>query len=540
MGKLVKKMGDRMMPISFEELIQKLLKEYKKNKTFMGVPVKRVVDDSPIGPAAGPHTQLAGNIIAAYGAGASYFELKTVQILDGEELKIKKPCIYVGNEVFNTEWSTELTICEAQNEYIKAYIILNVLSKELGLGKKESIHFIMSVGYDLDGIKSKKVDNFLENMKNAENTYEWKKDIAFLKEHIDLFENFTLKDVEEILPQICNTVTLSTMHGCKSNEIERIALYLINEKHLNIYIKMNPTLAGENKIREIFKYKGYDNLQFKEEIFKKDISLDNAIEMLKRVKDAADAANKKFGVKLTNTFPIMIENNELDGEEMYMSGPALYPISIYVAGLIAEKFNEDISISYSGGTDLSNIQEILNTGISPVTVSSILLKPGGYKNLTRLVEKSASCKPYKSINVQKLKNLAEDAEKNVHYNYKKTVHREKIYKEYSKFCAICNNCSDVCPNRANVKIQVEDKSYVIHRDRLCNECGCCTFSCAMEHVPYKEKIALYEDKEEFEKAEGDRILYSACEKKYVCNGTMTEVPKNIEKIINAAYEKGCL
>lgn len=528
------------MPISFEELIEKLLKEYKHSAMFMGVPVQRIMDDAPIGPAAGPHTQLAGNIISSYGAGASYFELKTVQILEGEELKIRKPCIYVGHEVFNTEWSTELTICEAQNEYIKAYIILNVLSKEFNLGKKESIHFIMSVGYDLEGIKSKKIDNFLDNMKDAQNTHEWKKDIKFLKDHIDLFENYTLKDIEEISPQICDTVTLSTMHGCKSSEIENIALYLINEKHLNTYIKMNPTLAGENKIRQLFKDKGYDNLHFNKDIFKNDISLDNAIEMLKHVKSAADDADRKFGVKLTNTFPIMIENKELDGDDMYMSGPALYPISIHVAGLIAENFNGDISISYSGGADLSNIQEILSTGISPVTVSSLLLKPGGYKNLTRLVEKSSSGKLVKNINVEKLKELAEDAEKNKQYDYKESKHKEKNPKEYSELCSICNNCSDVCPNRANIKISVQDKYYVIHRDRLCNECGCCTFSCAMGHVPYKEKLTLFEDREEFEKAKGNRILYSSDEKKYVCDGNIVEVPEKIEDIIKIAYEKGCL
>lgn len=533
-------MSDKMIPISFEELLIKLLKEYKESTSFMGVPVKRIKDNVPIGPAAGPHTQLAGNIICAYGAGASYFELKTVQILEGEELQIKKPCIYVGNEVFNTEWSTELTVEQAQNEYIKAYIILNVLSKEFCLGKKDGINFIMSVGYDLEGIKSKKIDSFLENMKNAENTFEWKKDIDFIKDHINMFDNFTLDDVEEISPEISDTVTLSTMHGCKSSEIENIALYLINQKKLNTYIKMNPTLAGSNKIKEIFKNKGYDNLHFKEEMFEKDISLDNAFEMLTNVKSAADKVNKNFGVKLTNTFPISIEENQLEGEDMYMSGPALYPISIYVAGLIADKFNGDISISYSGGADLSNIEDILNTGIKPVTVSSILLKPGGYKNLTRLSEKAALCDFEESINIDKIKDLGEKAEKNSKYDYKETKHKEKSTKEYSEFCGICNNCSDVCPNRANIKIVIEDKTYVIHRDRLCNECGCCTFSCAMGHVPYKEKFMLFEDKKEFEKSDVNGVLYTSDEKKYRFNKVITEIPEHIEQIIKTGYEKGCI
>ena len=48
---------------------------------------------TPIGPAAGPHTQLAQNIVLGWLAGARVFELKTVQVLD--ELEIPRPCIDV-------------------------------------------------------------------------------------------------------------------------------------------------------------------------------------------------------------------------------------------------------------------------------------------------------------------------------------------------------------------------------------------------------------------------------------------------------------
>ena len=532
-------MTDKMIPIPFEELLNKLLKEYTESNTLMQVPVKRIMNNPPVGPAAGPHTQLAGNIVAAYAAGASYFELKTVQILEGEELQIKKPCIYVGHEVFNTEWSTELTVEEAQNEYIKAYLLISVLAKEFRLGTKDSANFIMSVGYDLTGIKSSKVNQFLNNMKNASDTSEWKKDISYIKDNISLFKNIKKENIDKISPQISDTATLSTMHGCKSTEIEKIALHLIKEKQLNTYIKMNPTLAGEEKIKEILEKKGYKNLNFKEEIFKKDITLANATEMLIRIKEAAGKQGKKLGIKLTNTFPTIIENNELAGQEMYMSGPALYPISIYVAKLLAEKFQGNILISYSGGVDVSNILEILETGISPVTVSSFLLKPGGYKNISRLAQKIVSWKPLDKIDVERLEALSECAESNEKYNWKETRHIKQSTKEYSSLCAKCNNCVDVCPNRVNVKVVVEDTSYVLHRDRLCNECGCCTFSCAMGHVPYKEKLMLVEDEEQYKICEGEKVLYTRNQQKYSYKGNEKEIPKSIKEIIEVGYGKGC-
>lgn len=45
--------------------------------------------ESPLGVAAGPHTQLAQNIVACYAGGARFIELKTVQVMYGEELEFK-------------------------------------------------------------------------------------------------------------------------------------------------------------------------------------------------------------------------------------------------------------------------------------------------------------------------------------------------------------------------------------------------------------------------------------------------------------------
>ena len=88
--------------------------------------------ETPFGPAAGPNTQLAQNIIAAYVAGARFFELKTVQKMDGAELAacVPRPCILANDEGYNQEWSTELTVPQAMDEYIKAWCALKVLSKQ--------------------------------------------------------------------------------------------------------------------------------------------------------------------------------------------------------------------------------------------------------------------------------------------------------------------------------------------------------------------------------------------------------------------------
>ena len=502
-------MSDKMTPISFEQLLIKLLDEYKKQNSFLSVPVRRNTDKnyiSALGPAAGPHTQLAGNIVAAYGAGASHFELKTVQIIEGEALGIVKPCIYTSQEVYNTEWSTELTVKQAAEEYIKAYILLRILIQEFQLGNPDGFHFIMSIGYDLSGIQSKKIDDYIENMKNACQTDEWTKDISYVLSHLDLFENITEDYVKSISPAISDTIALSTMHGCRSEEIQLIASYCIEEKSLNTYVKMNPTLLGKDAIRTILDSKGYNHITFDDEIFKMDIVFPKAVEMIRTLLDIAKEQNKVFGVKLTNTFQVKIIGNELAGENMYLSGAALYPIAIAIAAKLEEEFQGKLPISFSGGVDAKNVEDILNTGIYPVTVSSILLQPGGYKNITKMNEQADSVIRVKAetLDVTALNALAKKASEQPEYCSKerKTFARSE---EYSLLCAKCNNCVDVCPNRANKKIEKDGKSYVIHYDTLCNECGNCSFFCIAGHRPYLDKLTIFSSKEAFHTSENEGL-----------------------------------
>ena len=156
-------MSDRMHPIPFEALLDWAFGEWKTENSIFGCskfyhapagaaqPYMGRTLESAVGPAAGPHTQLAQNIVAAYLSGARMIELKTVQIIDGEDLTVSKPCILAEDEGYNCEWSTELTVPEAQNEYIKAWFLIHVLARELELGRADGFVFNMSVGYDGSG-----------------------------------------------------------------------------------------------------------------------------------------------------------------------------------------------------------------------------------------------------------------------------------------------------------------------------------------------------------------------------------------------------
>jgi putative selenate reductase len=102
---------------------------------------------TPLGVAAGPHTQMALNIVASWLCGARYIELKTIQTLD--ELDVSKPCIDMQDEGYNCEWSQELKIDQSFQEYLNAWIIVHLLHKELGFTGPVGTLFNMSVGYNL-------------------------------------------------------------------------------------------------------------------------------------------------------------------------------------------------------------------------------------------------------------------------------------------------------------------------------------------------------------------------------------------------------
>ena len=455
-------MSDIMTCMPFGQLMDWVLQEKKGQDTVFGVHRPYTADpkndmtiftrnlETPVGPAAGPHTQLAQNIIASYYAGARFFELKTVQKMDGAELSacVNKPCILADDEGYNCEWSTELTVPDAMGEYIKAWFILHVIAKEFGLGAQDGFQFNISVGYDLAGIKGDKVNTFIDGMMEAKDTAIFQECRKWLLDNADKFQNFTREDIEAIPSNVCNSATISTLHGCPPQEIESIANYLLTEKHLNTFVKCNPTLLGYDFARKTMDEMGYDYMVFGDFHFRDDLQYEDAVPMLTRLMKLSEELGLEFGVKITNTFPVDVTRNELPSEEMYMSGKALFPLSISLAAKLSAEFAGKLRISYSGGADYFNIDKIVGCGIWPVTMATTLLKTGGYQRFTQVADKVEGICPKKweGIDVDALKKLAADAITDGHHVKNiKPVPNRKSTKEVPLLDCFYAPCSEGCP-----------------------------------------------------------------------------------------------
>ena len=390
-------MSEKMYPVPFKSLMNWIVTEYAREGEIFGVhtpyyaagktlPIFGETIETPFGPAAGPNSQLAQNIIAAYFAGARFFEVKTVQKMDGEELArcVPRPCILAADEGYNQEWSTELEVPQAQNEYIKAWCALKVLSRVYGLGSPDGFVFNMSVGYDLEGIKGEKVNSYIDNMMDASNTAQFKECLAVLTELFPEEKDF----IAAISPRVSRSVTVSTLHGCPPQEIERIASYLLTEKGLHTFVKCNPTILGYKTARTILDSMGYDYIVFDEHHFNEDLQWADAVPMFERLQALADSRGLEFGLKLSNTFPVDTTRNELPGTEMYMSGRSLFPLTIEMCNRISRQFNGKMRISFAGGAEFFNCDKLFAAGIWPITVATTILKPGGYNRLAQMVEKT--------------------------------------------------------------------------------------------------------------------------------------------------------
>ena len=398
-------MSEKMYPIPFKSLINWIVTEYAREGEIFGVhtpyyaagktlPIFGERIETPFGPAAGPNSQLAQNIIAAYMAGARFFEVKTVQKMDGAELAacVPRPCILAADEGYNQEWSTELEVPQARDEYIKAWCALKVLSKVYGFGDPDGFVFNMSVGYDLEGIKGEKVNTYIDNMMDASETKQFKECLEVLTELFPVEKDY----IASISPRVSRSVTVSTLHGCPPQEIERIASYLLTEKHLHTFVKCNPTILGYKTARTILDSMGYDYIVFDEHHFNEDLQWVDAVPMFERLQALADSKGLEFGLKLSNTFPVDTTRNELPGTEMYMSGRSLFPLTIEMCNRISRQFNGKMRISFAGGAEFFNCDKLFAAGIWPITVATTILKPGGYNRLHQMVEKTEKL-PYKAF-----------------------------------------------------------------------------------------------------------------------------------------------
>lgn len=492
---------------------------------------------SPVGPAAGPHSQMAQNIVLAWLGGARLFELKTVQVLD--ELEISRPCIDMLTVGYNIEWSQELRVPESLDEYVKAWMMLAILRQweplREHLGPEPGPHvFDMSVGYDLAGIQSDKVRAFIRGMRDAGPTIE--------RLRSDIPEPFD--SAVDVPTAISDTVTLSTFHGCPPGEIEAITKHLIDEHELDVIVKLNPTLLGYETVCEIVTRElGYVDVRLAPAAFEADLQFDRALDLIGELNSFARARGRRFGIKLTNTLVVENSIGRMPDDTMYLSGAPLHVLATALGQRLAAAMpgqlmltghDGEIQVSFSAGACKENLADTIATGVRPVTICSDLLKPGGYGRLEPMLRSLATtvqqdgCADldrWRHHRLDRARAAGFDDVVAEHFAQVLGSDRSRYHLEgNSKLprivdhdlqmwgCVACNFCVTVCPNDAFFKVPtqgiggLEGRQQYLVFSELCNECGNCMTFCPERGDPAVVKPRLYLDKDRFDAADGTRFL----------------------------------
>jgi putative selenate reductase len=379
--------GEYRARASIYDIPEKAFREtFDLEASSPGIEVMGARVSLPVGPAAGPHSQIAPNLVASWLCGARVFELKTVQ--EKDRLEIEKPCILALDEGHNTEWSTELSLEEAREEYLRGWIAINLLGA-LWSRKPREFVFNMSVGYTLDGIRGPRVDAFMEGMRRPERTPFWDhamRDLASFVASPGFADAFGPEARDRVAPLLkafpnrpVHSVTLSTMHGCPPEEIGRIGRYLIEEKGFDVSVKLNPTLLGYDEARRILDATGWEEVTINRPNFEHDLQWKDALALVAELSAVAEDNGRRFGVKLSNTLANANDGSFLPGAERYMSGRALYPLTVRLAARLAEALpGFPRRFSFCGGVSAHNARELASAGLGPLTLATEILKPGGY------------------------------------------------------------------------------------------------------------------------------------------------------------------
>ncbi len=387
-----------LRPYPFAALVRRAMRELDERNSIFDLPVEKgfygrkdrdlsvrfhhQTPSSPLGPAAGPQTQMAQNLVLSWLAGCRVMELKTVQIKD--DLQIPRPCIDMQTVGYNVEWSQELRLEQSLDEYVKGSMLIDILTASGKLGVApgfDRVVYDMSVGYDLSGIQSDPVQRFIAGLQDASAIVD-----RLRAEIPDEYARYRDLDFKT---KLSDTLTLSTFHGCPPDEIERILAFLLKHNRLHCNVKLNPMLLGPDRVRELLhEIMGYRDIHVPDSAFERDARWSQMEGFVGRLGEEAKGLGLSFGVKFTNTLIVLNRRTFFpeSEKEMYLSGPPLHVLALNLVQAFRKVFGSRFPISFSAGIDRGNFADSVALGLTPVTVCSDLLQPGGYARAGRYFE----------------------------------------------------------------------------------------------------------------------------------------------------------
>jgi putative selenate reductase len=585
----------------FVELIDRMRLEFARQQAMFDLPHRKwwvpntdngldlsvkfhgQVAGNPVGPASGPQTQMAQNLVLSWLAGSRILELKTVQVNDA--LVIPRPCIDAANVGYNVEWSQELKVHESLDQYVQGAMMIHMLRHAPEIfgnpfgdtdmsGTVGETVFDMSVGYDLAGIQTEKVISFIRGMMDASECIERLRDQ--LPHRLR-----KLRDLD-FPTRLSRSITLSTFHGCPADEIEQICEFLLTEMGVDVIVKMNPPMLGKARLEHLlYNVMGYKEISVNPHAYTSGLMFDESIAMCRRLSELAASRGLGLGAKFSNTLEVTNHRDFFtpDQKVMYLSGLPLHVITLTLADEFRQHVGPQMPISFSAGIDRKNVANTVACGYVPVTTCTDLLKTGGYGRLPPYFEELSrvmAAVGAKSIDDYLLDCLGhreqaggdpvlagflnsamivEEVQADPrYYAAQNRAVPKKINSHLVLFdCVTCDKCIPVCPNDANFaypvaavdfiyknvevwpdgsirevgetrQFKLEQTEQIANFADYCNHCGNCDTFCPEYDGPYLMKPSFFGSHAAFEAgAPHDGFFLSGKAGAHVLTARMAEI-----------------
>jgi len=560
----------------FADLIQRMRLEFRNQESIFDLPLRKwylppseaaapdlsvrfhdALAGNASGPASGPQTQMAQNLVLSWLAGGRIMELKTVQVND--ELKISRPCIDAANIGYNVEWSQELRVADSLDQYVQGAMLIHMLRHAPQVfggpfgdtslaGTNGATIYDMSIGYDLAGIQTPKVVGFIRGMIDA------RESVERLRGEIPRWLA-PLRDLD-FPTALSRSITLSTFHGCPADEIERICEFLLTELDVHVIVKMNPPMLGRARLEHLLHdVMGYSEIRVNEKAYTSGLQFDESLEICGRLSRLATSRGLRFGAKFSNTLEVENHRDFFQPSEkiMYLSGAPLHVITLTLAAEFRQAMGEEFPISFSAGVDRKNFANLVACGFVPITTCTDLLKTGGYGRLPPYLHDLRQ--QIERVGAHTIEDFILDyrgqrarasgdpvqagflntpiivAETQSDPRYRAAQNRavpKKIDSHLVTFdCITCDKCIPVCPNDANFsyhtgelrltyrdvevrpdggvvpvgeerEFQLEKADQIANFADYCNHCGNCDTFCPEYDGPYLKKPNFYGSRRAFD------------------------------------------
>ncbi len=354
----------------------------------------------PIGPGASPLTIPYIGILSAYLAGARFFELPVQAALAFRmaTLKGSRGAVKTGDEARVSEIVLK--------EFLLGRVLNLVLGSALGLNLESAPPEPCVYTANISAETDPETADFLQALQDGRAQAIQNALLEELKTFSPTNDPFRGSDLEGRLLKLGNlgsklqaplisALCLAIPDGLPLKEAEGYISRLIEEARVPIELKLGPWILGNERLADIFRRQGEER---DSSIFGRNASVrySEAIMIIRRLFTRAREAGLFFGVKVDGSMPSAIGRSLMRPEPDHrkpsplLSGPPVYAAGLCLAARVAEDLSGSLPISFAGGLDALRAKALFQTGVRPLTLTSVLYSPAGFRALSPIAEAMSS------------------------------------------------------------------------------------------------------------------------------------------------------